>query len=222
MDTNRHEFEHLNGRHKFAWVDTNSFRENPFNPFLHCSYYNDETLLAGGKNLECGDLSPLLLLWRLVAKAGPRPAARESWTPSRIRRRQVACRKRGQVRALQSSCGSAAPGNPWSDCFGQVCPGAWASKHVSSLRRAELVEAPRVVKGGRVGELVKATAHAHGLAERLPYIAVGADIRIEVVDPALDVGTPGRDRRQGDGDDATLYLKGVGILAHNHSGIHEG
>src|SRR5437867_1406287 len=105
MDTNRHEFEHLNGRHKFAWVDTNSFRENPFNPFLHCSYYNDETLLAGGKNLECGDLSPLLLLWRLVAKAGPRPAARESWTPSRIRRRQVACRKRGQVRALQSSCG---------------------------------------------------------------------------------------------------------------------
>ena len=26
--------------------------------------------------LECGDLSPLFLLWRLVAKAGPRSAAR--------------------------------------------------------------------------------------------------------------------------------------------------
>src|SRR5512145_2211247 len=76
------------------------------------SYYNDETLRAGGKNLECGDLSPLLPLWRLVAKAGPRPAARESWTPSRIRRRQVACRKRGPVRALQSGCGFAALGNP--------------------------------------------------------------------------------------------------------------
>src|SRR5437867_13333417 len=61
-------------------------------------------------NLECGDLSPLLPLWRLVAKAGPRPAARACWTRSRIRRRQVACRKRGQVRALQSGCGSAALG----------------------------------------------------------------------------------------------------------------
>src|SRR5437867_4447938 len=71
-------------------------------------YYNDETLRTGGKNLECGDLSPLLPLWRLVAKAGPRPAARESWTPSRIRRRQVACGKRGRVRALQSDCGFAA------------------------------------------------------------------------------------------------------------------
>src|SRR5437867_3942101 len=71
-------------------------------------YYNDETLRTAGKNLECGDLSPLLPLWRLVAKAGPRSAARESWTPSRIRRRQVACGKRGQVRALQSGCGSAA------------------------------------------------------------------------------------------------------------------
>ena len=30
--------------------------------------------LPRGKNLECGDLSPLLPLWRLVAKAGPRPA----------------------------------------------------------------------------------------------------------------------------------------------------
>src|SRR2546422_7957920 len=63
---------------------------------------------TGGKNLECGDLSPLSLLWRLVAKAGTRPAARESWTPSRNRRRQVACRKRGQVRALQRGCGFAA------------------------------------------------------------------------------------------------------------------
>ena len=71
-------------------------------------YYNDETLRTAGKDLECGDLSPLLPLWRLVAKAGPRPAVREIWTPSRIRRRQVACRKRGQVRALQSGCGSAA------------------------------------------------------------------------------------------------------------------
>src|SRR5216117_1875273 len=69
-----------------------------------------ETLQAGGRNLECGDLSPLLPLWRLVAKAGPRPAAREIWSPSRIRRRQVACRKRGQVRALQSTCGFAALG----------------------------------------------------------------------------------------------------------------
>src|SRR6058998_16771 len=71
-------------------------------------YYNDETLRTAGKDLECGDLSPLLPLWRLVAKAGPRSAARESWTPFHIRRRQVACRKRGQVRALQSGCGSAA------------------------------------------------------------------------------------------------------------------
>src|SRR6266542_576359 len=73
--------------------------------------YNDETSRRAGKNLECGDLSPLLPLWRLVAKAGPRPAARESWTPFRIGRRQVACRKRGQVRALQSGCGSAALGS---------------------------------------------------------------------------------------------------------------
>src|SRR5206468_7555727 len=71
-------------------------------------YYKDETLCTAGKNLECGDLSPLLPLGRLVAKAGPPPAARESWTPSRIRRRQVACRKRGQVRALQSGCRFAA------------------------------------------------------------------------------------------------------------------
>src|SRR5437867_7700325 len=76
-------------------------------------YYNDETLRTAGKNLECGDLSPLLPLWRLVAKAGPRSAARERWTPSRIRRRQVACGKRGRVRALQSDCGFAALGHPW-------------------------------------------------------------------------------------------------------------
>src|SRR6059036_3778448 len=68
-------------------------------------YYNDETLRTAGKNLECGDLSPLLPLWRLVAKAGPRSAAREIWSPSRIRRRQVASRKRGQVRALQRGWG---------------------------------------------------------------------------------------------------------------------
>src|SRR6058998_617203 len=74
-------------------------------------YYSDETLRTASKNLECGDLSPLLPLWRLVAKAGPRSAAREIWPPSRIRRRQVACRKRGQVRALQSSCGFAAMGS---------------------------------------------------------------------------------------------------------------
>src|SRR6266511_3783809 len=74
-------------------------------------YYNDETPRTVGKSLECGDLSPLLPLWRLVAKAGPRPAARESWTPFRIGRRQVACLKRGQVRALQSGCGSAALGS---------------------------------------------------------------------------------------------------------------
>src|SRR6058998_2553784 len=43
-----------------------------------------------------GDLAP---------KQGPRTAARETWTPSRMRRRQVACRKRGQVRALQGGCG---------------------------------------------------------------------------------------------------------------------
>src|SRR6059036_3147883 len=77
-------------------------------------YYNDETLRTAGKDLECGDLSPLLPLWRLVAKAGPPPAARESWTPSGLRRRQVACRKRGRVRALQSGCGLAAVGFP---CF---------------------------------------------------------------------------------------------------------
>src|SRR5881409_345242 len=71
-------------------------------------YYNDEIPRTAGKNLECGDLSPLLPLWRLVAKAGTRPAARKSCTPSRIRRRQVACRKRGQVRALQRGCGFAA------------------------------------------------------------------------------------------------------------------
>src|SRR5216117_3627762 len=79
-------------------------------------YYTDETLRTAGKDLECGDLSPLLPLWRLVAKAGPRSAARESWTPFHIRRRQVACRKRGQVRALQSGCGSAALSNPVKRC----------------------------------------------------------------------------------------------------------
>ena len=48
-----------------------------------------------------GDLSP---------KQGARLAARENWTPSSTRRRQVACRKRGQVHALQSGCGFAALG----------------------------------------------------------------------------------------------------------------
>jgi len=77
---------------------------------MNFPYHNDGALRTGGRNLECGDLSPLLPLWRLVAKAGPRPAARESWTPSRIRRRQVACPKRGQIRALQSGCGFAGLG----------------------------------------------------------------------------------------------------------------
>ena len=37
----------------------------------------------GVNDLECGDLSPLFLLWRLVAKAEPRSAARgkQSDTP---------------------------------------------------------------------------------------------------------------------------------------------
>jgi len=43
----------------------------------------DSSAGTGGKNLECGDLSRLSLLWRLVAKAGPRPVAWESWMPSR-------------------------------------------------------------------------------------------------------------------------------------------
>src|SRR5213594_1508784 len=72
------------------------------------------SVLTAGKNLECGDLSPLLPLGRLVAKAGPRSAARESRTLSRIRRRQVACGKRGQVRALQRGCGLGVLGNSWA------------------------------------------------------------------------------------------------------------
>jgi hypothetical protein len=39
-------------------------------------YYKDETSRTNDKDLERGDSSPLSLLWRLVAKAGPRPAAR--------------------------------------------------------------------------------------------------------------------------------------------------
>jgi len=62
----------------------------------------------GGRNLNLRFLCSLLL--KFARDAGPRPAARESWTPSRSRRRQVACRKRGQVRALQTGCGFAATG----------------------------------------------------------------------------------------------------------------
>jgi len=40
---------------------------------LHCHpYCNHEISRTDNKVLECGDLSLLLLLWRLVAKAGPR------------------------------------------------------------------------------------------------------------------------------------------------------
>src|SRR5206468_1555021 len=95
-----------------APVAPESGRTNGFNRSFTPSFFVNGCgkFSPGAKSLECGDLSPLLPLWRLVAKAGPRPAARESWTPWRIRRRQVACRKRGQARALQIGCSFAALG----------------------------------------------------------------------------------------------------------------
>lgn len=60
--------------------------------------------------LECGDLSPLFSLGRLVGQAALRGAARASSSARhslrnrpnhQIRRRQVACRKRRRVAALQ-------------------------------------------------------------------------------------------------------------------------
>src|SRR5688572_8275852 len=53
--------------------------------------------------LECGDLSPLSPLGRLVGQAEPRSAAREAvGTSTRERRRQVACRKRRDFAALHT------------------------------------------------------------------------------------------------------------------------
>jgi hypothetical protein len=64
--------------HEWTAMNTNDCR-----PRIRVhSYYNDEESRGCNKNLECGDLSPLLPLWRLVAKAGPRSAARQCWTPS--------------------------------------------------------------------------------------------------------------------------------------------
>ena len=51
-------------------------------------------------DLECGDLSPLSSLGRLVGQAEPRPAARSNFTRTSARRRQVACRKRRELAAL--------------------------------------------------------------------------------------------------------------------------
>src|SRR5437867_11308189 len=72
--------------------------------------------------------------WRLVAKAGPRSAAPASWTPSRIRRRQVACRKRGQVHALQSDCDFAV--------LGYSCP--FVVEHSGPLSRGRR-QAPMLI-----------------------------------------------------------------------------
>jgi hypothetical protein len=42
-------------------------------------------ILERREDLECGGLSPLFLLWRLVAKAGPRSAGRENNATPRSR-----------------------------------------------------------------------------------------------------------------------------------------
>src|SRR5437867_13224581 len=138
------------GKTRIVRFGTDSFRENPCPSH---SYYNDETSRRAGKNLECGDLSPLLPLWRLVAKAGPRPAARESWTPFRIGRRQVACRKRGQVRALQSGCGSAALGLFVSirGYLGFSFPRGRGSRSALRLRERHALPSPSPPWGRRPG-----------------------------------------------------------------------
>src|SRR5437867_875130 len=88
------------------WKDYNSCPRLRVSPIRAYSYYLPSNVCEGDKHLECGDSSPLFSLWRLIAKAGPRPAARERSTFSPVRRRQVACRRRGQVRALQRGCGA--------------------------------------------------------------------------------------------------------------------
>src|SRR5215471_8513367 len=62
--------------------------------------------------LECGDLSPHLPLWRLVAKAGPRSAARQSRTHSTATSRLP----KSADKSAHSKVVAASPalGNPWS------------------------------------------------------------------------------------------------------------
>jgi len=80
-----------------AWV---GHQANPTVLTTRYAYYNDETSRTTEKDLERGNSSPL---WRLSPKQRcvQRPGE-ESRSPLSIRRRQVACRKRGQVRALQN------------------------------------------------------------------------------------------------------------------------
>ncbi len=66
---------------------------------------NYESSRAGVKNVECGDLSPLSPLWRLVAKAGPRIAERLGTTTGRslaFNGDKSPARKRRELAALQS------------------------------------------------------------------------------------------------------------------------
>jgi hypothetical protein len=74
----------------------------PFRIRVH-SYYNRDSSGIFNKDLECGDLSPLWLPGRLVGQAEPRSAARSTPTRWPVRWRQVACRKRRELAALQSA-----------------------------------------------------------------------------------------------------------------------
>ena len=70
--------------------------------------------LGSGRDLECGDLSPLWLLADLSASQGAFNARSLARSPlsAVIRRRQVACQKRRQVSALQSCLASTSGETP--------------------------------------------------------------------------------------------------------------
>src|SRR5437867_10763597 len=128
--------------------------------------HNDETSRTGGKDLECGDLSPLFRFGDLSPKQG------RVQRPARIGRLPAFDGDKSPAESADKSAHSKVVAAPprWA-IRGQIVLDRFAlalGRQSTSLRRAELVEAPGVARGGGVGELVKATAHAHGLAERLP------------------------------------------------------
>jgi len=79
-----------NGEHKWSLFGAGCEVLSP--------YYNQDVSGADDKDLECGDLSPLLRFADESAKQSR--VQRRGKTPTSVRRRQVACRKRRELAAL--------------------------------------------------------------------------------------------------------------------------
>jgi hypothetical protein len=68
----------MNSNTKSEAIPTAVFTSKVNPASIRKSYYNHEPSRADGKDLECGDLSPLWSPGRLVGQAEPRPAVRET------------------------------------------------------------------------------------------------------------------------------------------------